>query len=368
MVGLILGVRRSGYDYGAAGLVAGAYSAGVGLVAPIHGRLADRYGQRPVLVATAGAYLALLGVTSAAVMSAAATGWVMAGALVAGAANPPLAACARIAWRKRYGLELREAAFSLDAVTIELGFIIGPLLAVALVEGLGSMAGVVGAGLAAFLGAGGFAMTPESAAVEPRRAAVGSAGALRSVGVRWLLLLFGLVSILFGVVDIVAPATAEAVGRPSATGALLAAFAAGSMLGGVVYGLREWPGTLILRAKLLLTGFGSLLLLAPLASGSLVGLGFALFGAGLTLAPLAIVVFQLVDEVALDGTLTEALAWTTSSNVAGAALGAVLAGFAVDRGAERIALGIGAVAVLAAAGIAWVLSDRFTSSLPASAS
>lgn len=368
VVGLVLLVRRAGYDYGEAGLVAGAHSLGIGVIGPLQGRLADRFGQRRVLVVDAVAYfLALCGV-AALVTASASVILVLIVALLAGSFNPPLSACARVAWRVKYGVELREAAFSLDAVTIELGYILGPVLSVVLVESVAPAAGVIGAAAAALVGAGGFALTPESASVTSGPGGARSTvGALRSVGVRWLLVLFLLVSVVFGVVDIVVPAVAEGAGRPWAAGLLLALFAAGSLVGGAVYGLRDWPGTLVQRLRLFLLVFGLLLLGTPIMAGSLVGLGSALFLAGVAIAPMAIVIFQVVDEVALPGTATEALTWTTSANVAGAAVGAVVAGFAVEQGGSGWALAIGAGAVLMSAALAWVLSLRPASGLVAAA-
>lgn len=368
VIGLVLLARRSGYSYAEAGLLAGAHSIGIGLIGPIQGRLADRFGQHRVLLVDAVAYFAALVAVASLVASAAALPAVLAVALLAGAVNPPLPACARVAWRTRYGPELREAAFSLDAVMIEAGFILGPVLAVVLVESVAPGAGVVGAGVAALVGAGGFALTDVSRSVT---GSIGSGrsliGALGSVGVRWSLLVFLLISVVFGVVDIVVPAITEEAGRPAAAGVLLALFASGSLVGGIVYGSRDWPGTLLGRLRIFVLSFGVLLAATPFVATSVTGLGVALLVAGCAIAPMAICLFQVIDELALAGTATEALTWASSSNVAGAAAGAVIAGVLVERSGPGWAMAAGAMAVLGAAALTWTLSRDGSGRLVATA-
>ncbi len=368
VIGLVLLARRSGYSYAEAGLLAGVHSLGIGLIGPIQGRLADRFGQHRVLLFDAVTYFVTLVALASLVGSAATLPVVLVCALLAGAVHPPLSACARVAWRTRYGPDLREAAFSLDAVTIEAGFILGPVLAVTLIETVAPAAGVIGAGVTALVGAGGFALTNVSRSVT---GSIGSGrsliGALGSVGVRWTLMILVLISVVFGVVDIVVPAITEAAGRPAAAGVLLSLFASGSMVGGIVYGARDWPGTLLGRLRIFVLSFGVLLAVTPFVATSVTGLGLALLVAGCAIAPMAICLFQVIDELALAGTATEALTWATSSNVAGAAVGAVVAGVIVERAGPGWAMAAGAIAVLGAAALTWTLSRDGSGRLVATA-
>lgn len=347
---IVLLVRASGGSYATAGLVTAAHAAGIGLAAPLLGRLADIRGQRAVLVPAGIGYGLLTALLAAATSALAPTPVLMAVAGLAGASFPPLSPCARMLWSRLFrDPQQREAAFALDSVAVETGFMLGPLVTVAVVALAGAPAGVVAAGVAAAAGSLAFATSPASRALvrEPRGPGRGSA--LASAGVRTIVVAFGLVSLAFGVLEVGVPAIAEAAGDRAAAGPVLAALGGGSLVGGLVYGSRPWPGTVTSRFRVLLTAFAIGMGLIPLASG-LLATGVAMFVAGLTLAPAVVCAFQLVDDLALPGTTTEALTWITSANVVGTAVGAGTAGWVVDRvGATAgLWLGVGGVALGAA--------------------
>ncbi len=66
----------------------------------------------------------------------------------------------------------------------------------------------------------------------------------------------GFVAVVFGAIDVVLPAVAEFAGRPEAAGSLVAAIAGGSLVGGLVYGGRMWPGTLRERLRVVIVVLG----------------------------------------------------------------------------------------------------------------
>jgi predicted MFS family arabinose efflux permease len=72
------------------------------------------------------------------------------------------------------------------------------------------------------------------------------------------------------------------------------------------------------------------MLLLPLTVHDLRLFAVGLFVAGVFLAPTTIVAFQLLDDLAVRGTQTEAQSWLQSAVVFGVAAGASLAGWAVD--------------------------------------
>ena len=176
---------------------------------------------------------------------------------------------------------------------------------------------------------------------------------MRAPGVRRIVAAFLVMSISFGVLEVGIPAFADALGSAEQAGILLSLLAVGSLTGALVYGSRQWPGTVDVRYRVLLTAFGVGLVLVPLASG-LVSMAGAMFLAGVTLAPSVICAYLLVEAAAPAGSVTEAFSWTTTGNVLGAAAGAAAAGVAVDVSGPRAALMIGTAAVLAAALIAWL--------------
>lgn len=344
---LVLLAREAGLSYAVAGVLTGAHQVGVGLGSPLQGKLVDRVGQTVVLIPDALAYAAGTAVLAALVLGDAPLPLVIGVALVTGAVYPPTTACSRVVLSRLFPSgPLRETAFAVSSVSVELGFIVGPLLATVLATTVGARWSVTAAGVAALVGTVAFATTSASRAT-PRRNLIttGRHGALRSVGVRVVMVAIGATAVVFGAIDVVLPAVAEFAGRPGAAGGLVAAIAAGSLVGGVTYGARSWPGTLRRRLVVLLAGLAVALASVPLVVDDLTAFRVALFLGGLTLGPATIVAFQLIDDLALPGTQTEAQSWTQSAVVVGVATGAVGAGQLIDTLGPAVAMQLGAASV-----------------------
>ena len=114
--------------------LAGASSAAIalasGLLAPVRGRLIDRYGQRRCLPAMAIAFAAALASMVAVTRPGPATVPATVGLAAAAGAAPPLGASMRVLWLSLVGQGPRlQTAYALDAVLDELLFVAGPLLA-----------------------------------------------------------------------------------------------------------------------------------------------------------------------------------------------------------------------------------------------
>jgi MFS family permease len=344
---IVLLVREGGYSYAVAGLVTAAHQLGVGLASPVQGRLADRFGQARVLRPDAVVYLAGTAGLVGLVAVGAPVPVLVAVTALTGAFYPPVTACSRVVLSRLFPTgRLRETAFAVSSIAVELGFIVGPLLAVGLAATFGGGAAVAFAGVVAFLGALGYAATGAARDAPTRDAGDRGGGALRSVGVRVMVVAFGAIAVAFGVIDIVVPAVAELlVGDPKVAGYLLASIAGGSLVGGVVYGSRVWPGTVTARLRVLSVVMALGLAIVPLALASVPVFAVGLFLGGLFLGPTTICAFQLIDDLALPGTQTEAQSWTQSSVVAGVALGASLSGLAVEAGGPALALLAGAACV-----------------------
>jgi MFS family permease len=341
---IVLLVREGGYSYAVAGLVTAGHQLGVGFASPVQGRLADRLGQSRVLRPDAVVYLAgTLGLV-ALVHVRAPVPWLVAVTVLTGAFYPPVTACSRVVLSRLFPTgRLRETAFAMSSIAVELGFIVGPLIAVGFAATIGAGAAVAFAGITAFVGALGYAATAVARAAPTREPGDRGGGALRSVGVRVMVVAFGAIAVAFGVIDIVVPAVAELQAEdPRVAGYLLASIAGGSLVGGVVYGGRVWPGTVASRLRVLSVVMALGLAIVPLALSSIPVFAVGLFLGGLFLGPTTICAFQLIDDLALPGTQTEAQSWTQSSVVAGVALGASLSGLAVEAGGPALALLAGA--------------------------
>jgi MFS family permease len=143
---------------------------------------------------------------------------------------------------------------------------------------------------------------------------------------------FGMV---FGALDVAAPAFADLHGAAESAGIALAGLALGSMVGGLIYGSRSWPWDLPARYLVLIGALAGMIALAAL-SGGLPVFVLVLALAGLVVAPATTIIYTLLDRVAPRGTATEATTWMILGYAVGGAIGAAHAGLAVERwGATR---------------------------------
>lgn len=331
ILALVLLLREHDYSYAAAGLVSAGHQLGVGLASPIQGRLVDRFGQVRVLVPDAVAYLVGTVVLAFTTAGGGAVGMLFATALVTGAVYPPVTAASRVLLSSQFPSgQLRETAFAMASIAVELGFVLGPLAAVAVAEAASAGWSVVLAGAASFIGVLGYASTGAARSMAPRVGARPRGGALASRGVRVIAVGLAFAAVAFGVVDIAVPAVAELRGDTAAAGWLIATLAGGSLLSGIIYGGRPWPGTLATRLRLMAAGLATALLVLPLLVGGTLLFPVGLFVAGVFLAPTTICAFQLLDDLAVRGTQTEAQSWLQTAVVAGVAVGTSVAGLTVD--------------------------------------
>jgi predicted MFS family arabinose efflux permease len=344
---ILLLVRASTGSYAAAGAVSAAYAIAFAVGSPGRARSADRHGPVRVLLRCglthplALAALAFLADLDAPVVLLAAV------AVGAGLTVPPLGSVMRALWGQLVQGPALATAYSLDAVAVELCFVIGPGLTALAVAMSGPTAAMLTSGVMVLIGGVGLSRCAAVLAVRPHPDAVHSlAGPLSSRAVLALLLTVVWIGAGFGAVEIAMPAFAEAHGsRPAAAGVLLAIWAAGSMVGGLVYGglapSRPPSEQLPWLVTALAVG-GSLPLLAQ-GQGTM---ALALFAYGFTIAPFFSCNSWLLGEAAPAGTTTEAFAWNSSMIFGGAAIGTALAGTLAEHTGPTAAL-----AVTSAAGV-----------------
>ena len=359
---IVLLMREEGYDYGAIGVVVGAEALAVGLTAAFVGRLVDRVGMSRVVLATGGVTALALTAETIAILSGATPGVLVALAALHGATIPPISASMRSLWARLVPEETLESAFAFDAVQLELVFVVGPLIAAGLATAISAAAGMLLCTGFYLVAAVGFATAPVVRAgrvdedVERTRA-----GALRSPGMRTLVLIGAITAISFGSLEVALPAFAEAEGTRGAVGPLITVWSLGSLIGGLWYGARTWRAPLERRLVILLAllGLGA----APLAFAPSIGaMAALLLLTGLALAPLATTEYALVDAVAPPGTSTEAYSWQIVATVTGAATGSIVAGLLVDHASVGWGL---ATAALACAVALLVAVARLRSLRPA---
>jgi predicted MFS family arabinose efflux permease len=359
---VVLFVQERTGSLAQAGVSSAAIALGSGLLAPVRGRLVDRYGQRRCLPPMALAFAAaLVGLVAVAGPGAGAVTATVGLAAAAGAVVPPLGASMRVLWISMIGQGPRlQTAYALDAVLDELLFVAGPLLAGGLATLYQPAAGVLATAGLSVAGTLGFVTSPLSRAQAGRPAATsgraGWAGALGGAGLRTLALSLAGVGAAIGIWEIGLVGAAREAGSAEAASLTLAAWAAASAVGGLWYGSRSWRRPAGQRYLVLLTLL--VLACAPMAAAasSLLALGAVVALVGLVLAPLESSAYVLAAELAPPGTLTESGTWmTTAINVTGAA-GLAVAGALVDRVGVSATLAV--AGACAAAGLLVALAGR----------
>ncbi|MFC4943348.1 MFS transporter [Pseudonocardia sp. GCM10023141] len=360
MLGLatLLYVQRATGSFAAAGLVSAGELAGVSLGSVLQGRVMDRLGaSRPLLIAAGLFALAVTGLVTA-VETAQPLALVVLLAVVAGFVEPALPGASRTLWSVLVPVgPRRDAAYSYEAISLEVFFILGPALAAFLVTAPWPGTGLLIATVAMVLGAIGFALSRavRTQEIAPRGPSVGLLGALAHPGMRTVTLAslgFGLV---VGSVEVGVPAVTAAAGAPAMGGVLLSAWSVTSVLAGIAYSMRPWPRPLHLRMPVLLVAFGccvaAMALTGPL--GSIPVLVVAMLMAGALITPQVTAHSMLVDIAAPAGTTTEAWGWVITAATLGLAVGQSVAGVVVEASGPPAAFLVGGIAGIVMAAVIW---------------
>ena len=148
------------------------------------------------------------------------------------------------------------------------------------------------------------------------------------------------------------PAFAEAHGGRELGGIALACFAAGSLVGGLVAGLRP-PRDDVRRFLGCALALAVALLGLQLAV-SVPTLAALAFVAGLPIAPTVATLYTATDRTARQGTAAEAFAWFGTAVSIGFAAGAAVAGILVEERGVRWAFGLGAAVAFLGVALGWL--------------
>jgi predicted MFS family arabinose efflux permease len=316
-------VTTLGGTYAAAGLLAAVATVAIAVSGPWRGRLLDRIGLRAVVlpstlvalvcwsVAPFVGYLPLL---------------VLAG--VAGLFVVPTFSIIRQAVMAAVPATERRTAISLDAVAVELSFIVGPATAIWAASRWDTrwvlfavqMLGVVGG--AALWVANPVLRSEGEAAEDAPRPGISDWFGLPFVAV--CLAAASATFVLSGT-DLGIVARMRELGEPTAIGVVLALWGLGSLIGALVYGgLSRSISTFWLLGTLALVTLPMALAHGTL---SLAALGFV---AGLLCAPTITASVDQASRIVPASARGEAMGWHGSALTLGGALGAPFAGLAID--------------------------------------
>ncbi|MEU1425183.1 MFS transporter [Kitasatospora sp. NPDC005751] len=336
-IGIVTMLSQLRGSYGVAGLVSATLAVSAAVLGPQVSRLVDRHGQRRiVLPATAVTVLAAVGLLLCARLEA--PDWTLFLFAAGMGVMPSTGAMVRARWAHLYRDEAPKlhTAYSFEAVVDEICFIVGPILSIGLATAVFPEAGVLLAGL--FLMVGVVLFAGQRSTEPPVHPAARHAGSsvIRNRGLQVLILTFVATGAIFGSVEVVTVAFSEAQGHKSVASVILALWAFGSCLAGVVF------GTLRLKGSMAARFFGGVLFMAvsmvPLllaaesvrGVGGLIAVGAALLVAGIAISPTLITAMALVERLVPASQLTEGMTWTTTGLALGVALGSSAGGWVVD--------------------------------------
>ncbi|MEV2251083.1 MFS transporter [Streptomyces sp. NPDC050147] len=333
-ISIVLLVQHTTGSYGVAGAVSAVTGVSMAVFAPFGGKLADRFGQRAVLVP--GVLIHTVSVLSLTVLALSdAPLWALfVAAVPTGASQPQISPMVRARW----GVKLQDSplagtAAAFESVTDELTFVLGPLFATALCTTIDPAAGLFTEAGLTLVGGLLFAAqksTQPRPASREEHARVEHVSALRIPGVRVLIVTFLGIGAVFGGMQVSLAAFTESIGEPGLNGVLYGTFAAGNMLSGLVCGAIAWK---IAPQRRLLVGYAALTLMASglWAAHSVVllaGLGLLV---GVCIAPALITGYTLVDRLVDPSGRTEAFTWLTGAVALGQAAAVTVAGQLEDR-------------------------------------
>ncbi|MGW2054476.1 MFS transporter [Streptomyces sp. NPDC001840] len=407
-IGIVLLVRHTTGSYGSAGAVAAVTGVSMALFAPRSGRLADRFGQRAVLIP--GVLIHTGSATALTVLALAdAPLWALfAAAVPTGASVPQIGPMVRARWAALLGAgsgpaagtdsgtrstgvsdasrasvasrasaasspsssslaSLLPTAAAFESVTDEFTFVIGPVLATALCTGVHPAAGLIAE--AALTLAGGLLFAAQRG-TQPRTARRGTGtpaephrSALSVPAVRVLAVAFLGIGSVFGGMQVSLTAFTEEMGTPGLSGVLYGIFAAGNMLAGIVYGAIAWKTG---PRRRLMAGYSGLALVAsslwsvhsvPL----LAGLGLLV---GLCIAPALITGYTLVESLVPASVRTEAFTWLTGAVALGQAAAVTAAGQLADAHGASAGFAVPLAGTVAALATLVLLRSRLAPKLP----
>ncbi|MFI6299621.1 MFS transporter [Nonomuraea sp. NPDC050790] len=336
-MGVLLLVQWSTGSYGAAGIAAAAAAVSQALVGPQTGRLADRHGQRRVLLPQIAIHGLALGTLLALAAAQAAVPFLVLTAALAGASVPQVGAMVRARWAHRLaGSGKLNTAFAVESITDELTFTLAPVLLVGLSTGFSPVVALAGALVLIVAGTLVFASVRTALPQpSPARTRTGG-GVLRLRGVGPLAAAFLAMGSVFGSLQVGITSLTAALGEPALAGPIYGTFSAASVAGGLLYGAVRW--NLAARTRLLA---GLALLAVATTSLTFAGSIPMTYGAaalaGLVIAPVVITGYTIIEDLVPADVRTESFTWLNGAIGLGIATGASVAGQLVDRAGPSLA-------------------------------
>lgn len=348
-VGALTLVTAATNSYASGGFAAGAVGIGSALGAPVLGFLADRYGQRPVLLLAAllntMAIVALLMVSGLAGTGAGLLP-TLAAAFLMGATCPQIGSLARVRWmaltRNKRPADL-DTALSYESTADELTFVLGPALVGLLASLIAPWLPLALAALLTITFVSAFAVHPTERAVIPLRrrprTGVPSGAAVRGMRRTAFLIslpVLGMVMMgtFFGSTQTALIAFAGGFGVETAAGLLYAVMGVSSAL--TALSVAYWPQGFRHPLRWVVSAAAmSAAACLPLFASDIPLMLAALLILGIPVGPTMVTIFSVGSLVAPQHLVGTVMTLLASGIVAGTALGASLAGTLAEAGVQN---------------------------------
>lgn len=328
-IGIVTMLSQSRGEYWLAGAVAATFTLANAIAAPQISRLVDRFGQSRVLVPTTALSVAAFSVLLIATHLRW-PAWTLFVAALFAASMPSMSAMVRARWTElfRDRPEL-NTAFAFESAADELVYISGASLSVGLSVSWFAEAGVLASTVLLAWGMIAFVVQRKTEPPVRHSAHTSTASAILLRPVQLLTLAMVCVGSIFATAEITVVALTSEMGAPNAASFVIAVYALGSFVVGIVIGGMSIRAPLHLQ---LLLAVGTLLVttLPLLAADSVPALAFTIFLSGIAVSPTFIMAFRLVERGVPPAMLTEGITWVGTGIGIGMALGAFVSGWVVD--------------------------------------
>lgn len=357
-LGTLLLIAGTTDSYGAGGACAGALAIANAVGAPLWGTLADRIGQRIVVLVQSLTGAAGLAVLLLVAHTGLPWGWAAVASAITGFLLPQVGPMSRVRWRPiTHGHEqqsrLVDVAFSYEGAADEASFVLGPALI-----GLGvSLASptIALASAAAVLAVFGtwFALHPTARSAYVAHETTGE-GMVRLLTPALLVLCVSqlLIGAVFGSVQTGTSVLATDAGQAGLTGYFHALLGVGSVIAGL--SIAALPERFGLPARLRWFAVALMLLSAPLLLvDSLLGLAPVLLVLGVSVAPYMITNFMLGERITHPSRIGTAMTMLAAATGLGYAIGAAIAGQLADWGGQTPAFAVTVAAGVIAVLVSW---------------
>lgn len=358
-MGTLILVSSATGRYALGGAAAGALAVANAVGAPFFGSLADRVGQRPVVLvqslAGGAGMVAIVWTTGA----GAAAPVIIGVAALAGLATPQIGPLARVRWQPITKdapdqRRLIDAAFSYEGAADEISFVLGPAT-------VGALAVIVAPGDALLVAAGvlvafgsWFALHPTAALTRPEPDATRSTAPVVTTVLVTLAFAQVLIGVLFGATQTGSAVLATAEGEPGLAGLIHATLGVGSAIAGLA--VAALPARIGYPTRMVVSAAALFVLSAPLLLvDSIAQLVAVIALLGFAVAPYMISNFAMAGQVVAPERVGTAMTLLAGATGIGYALGSSTAGRLADLGGHTPAF---AVTVTATA-LALVLSLFF---------